>query len=311
MKKIQFPSVFIFSFLLIAFFSCNDEPLEGEFGGNNGSGNNGGGNNNQAGEFRVDFDNQTFVADQISATRTDDVINITGLRGANQEAVILTINETTTGIYQFGIVNGVDLNAATYSEANGSTNVWVSLTDGMTSQGQITISEIDATNLTMTGTFNFTGTNNAAGSKEFTNGSFTNISFDDGLTNNNDNTFFANVDGVEFVEDMIAGVELSLGGNTTIGISATKNNGETIGFSLDANITPGDYSFDGFGSSFNVSQYIGDLNTDIYVGDGTFTIISHDTANNNIVGTFNFVANPVQGGASLNVTDGSFNVTYF
>jgi len=178
MKEIKFSLILILSLTMFAFTSCDNEPLEGEFGVDNG-GNGGGGGNNQTGSFQVDFDDQTFIASQISATRTDDIINITGLRGTNQESVILTINETSSGTYQFGVSVSASANGATYVESNGSSNIWVALTDGIESQGEITISEIDEINLTMSGTFSFTGFNTSGESKMFTNGVFINVDFDD------------------------------------------------------------------------------------------------------------------------------------
>lgn len=178
MKKIKFGFVLILSICMFAFISCDNEPIEGEFGVDNGNNNGtGSGTENQTGSFRVDFDSQTFVADIISASRTDDLINITGFRGTNQESVNLTINATTTGTFPIGVTTGVNVNAATYSEFNGSSNVWVALTDGIESQGEVTIIEIDETNLTVTGTFNFTGFNTSGESKVFTNGIFISVSF--------------------------------------------------------------------------------------------------------------------------------------
>ena len=175
MKKIKFGLVLVLSIFMSVYTSCDNEPLEGEFDMNDGE--NGGGN--QTGSFQVDFDDQTFVAEQISATLIDGVINITGLRGTNQEAIILTINETTIGTYQFGVGSSAGINGATYLESNGSSNVWFALTDGIESQGEITISEINEINLTMSGTFSFTGFIPSGESKVFTNGAFININFED------------------------------------------------------------------------------------------------------------------------------------
>lgn len=314
MKKI---GLLLSCFILLSAFTCDNEPLEGDFETNNNENNNGNNNNNNgAAVFQVDFDGQTFVADQISATILEGgVMNITGLRGSNQESIILTLNGTTPGTYQLGIQDGLSINGGTYSEANGSSNVWLALTDGMTAQGEVVVTAIDTENMTISGTFQFTGTNpTIQESKEFTNGIFQNISFTDDLGDNTgggENEFFANVDGVEFVEDAVTGNFSNLAGMTSISINATKNSLETIGITLPGDITPGTYDFESFSTplaQYNLST------TDIFTGEGTVTITTHNTTTNKIIGTFQFTATPVFGGTgtgSYEITEGSFDVTYF
>jgi len=309
MKKILTYSLLICS--LIFFNSCDNEPLEG-FDLNDPAV--AGGTN--TGNFKVDFDGQTFVADVVSATISDEIINITGLRGSNGEAVILTINGITPGTYELGLTSGINVNAAAYNESNTAQSGWIAATDGVTSQGQVIITSIDTVNLKISGTFSFTATNFLINqTKIFSNGSFTNVTYQDGFTNTNpSNSFFAKIDGVEFVEDGLNAIKTSFVGNDFITISAIKNNGETMSLALDASITPGTYSFDGFGASFyNIAQYIGEDATHIYVGDGSFTIISHDINNKNIEGTFSFVAekvDPTQTLADKNISEGTFSITY-
>jgi hypothetical protein len=296
------------STFLVLFSSCDNEPIDG------GSINND--NNNLTSTFTVDFDSQTFVADNIGATRTDDLITITGIRGANQETIVLTVYGVTEGTYQFAFPIGIEMNTAIYLESSNTTNFWTTIPDFVNpeSLGTMIISEIDEGNQTMSGSFYFTAQSASSNeTKEFTNGSFTNVSFQDGLINNNDNTFFANIDGNEFIEAQIYGEETTSGGNPTISISASKNDGEMIGFSFDANITTGTYDFEGLAGSINIGRYIGADPLHQYYADGEFTITNHDTNNNLIEGTFNFVATPVPGlnaPGMPNVTDGAFSVSY-
>ncbi|MCT4629750.1 DUF6252 family protein [Winogradskyella sp.] len=296
-------------FLALAFVSCDNEPVDSELANSN--------NPNPSGpsNFQVDFNNETYVATTVVATITDEVINISAIRGAQEELFIITLFGISEGTYDLGIGN-LQTNSATYSSQNGGSNPYISLdlnaTD--TSQGQVIISEIDSESQTISGTFHFTGTGISGDVIEFTNGSFTNVAYQDGLETPNESTFFANVNGNEFVEDAVFGTELSLNGMTTISVSATKNNGETIGLSFDADIAPGNYTFDSFGSLSNVGQYIGDSATDVYLANGSFVIESHDTTNKVIVGTFEFTAEPSPGStatSNVNITEGSFSVTYY
>jgi hypothetical protein len=316
MKKIIFN---VFALIaIVSFNSCENEPLEGFDLSNPNSQNNGNISNTQTGTFQVDFDSQTFVADQISATRTDEVINISGFRGANGEFVSLTIQGTTTGSYELGVQNGLTLSGGSYVEPNNQgLGTWVSVTDGVQSQGQVTITSIDEVNKKMSGSFEFTGNNYSTGTaqtKAFTNGTFTDVLFQDGVSSsNNSNTFFAKLDGVEFVEDAANATLSTFLGQQILTINGFKNNGESLSISIDGNITPGTYSFDGIGNFTNIGQYVGDNPSDVYNANGTFTIISHDTTNNTISGTFSFTAEQFpQGPGSVNidVTEGAFSVTY-
>ncbi|GAA4882952.1 hypothetical protein GCM10023311_01330 [Flaviramulus aquimarinus] len=299
----------VFSILfLIVVSSCNIEPFEGDIpeqetqpDGNTNSGN---------AIFKVDFDGGTFEADNSVATVINDVINITGIKTGTNEAIVLTLFGNTEGTYQLGVAqNQVEINGAIYNtNITGTGDTWIAVTDFVTSQGEVTVSEIDEVSKTISGTFFFTGHSVSMSSKEFVSGVFTNVSFEEDLVSGSENTFFAKVDGVEFVEDAVNGVATSLPGLSTIGISATKNSLETIGLSFDSDIDPGDYEFSSL--SIPLAQYSLSL-SDSNLGEGAFKIISHDKANKRIVGSFQFIASPFLGtGSSYEITEGSFDVTY-
>ena len=319
MKKFKLASVFVLSILFTTFYSCDNEPIDSDFMGedgiiNPGTGN--GGTNSQTGVFKVDFDGQTYVADVVSATVLDDGINITGLRGSNGEAVVVTITENNgVGTYQLGVTNGIQANAVAYSEENNTGfGTWIAATTGgIVSQGEVIITEIDTVNEKISGTFSFTGNNlslTPAETKAFTNGEFTNVSFASTLTTPTGNTFFAKIDGSEFVEDSVSGIQTSLAGFNNIGIVATKNNLETISFSIPSATTAGTYTFN-FGSLDDVTAQYNASSTENTVGEGTMIITSHDTAAKRIIGTFDFVSAPFIGtGNTYTITEGSFDVTY-
>jgi hypothetical protein len=250
----------------------------------------------------------------VQATLLNDVLNITAFRGNSGEAVILTVFNPSLGKHALGVTNNsLESNAAAYTEANNTgSGSWVAFSQANISQGELNITEINETDKTISGTFYFTGTNaSIAKTKEFTKGVFTNVSFEASLGggNTNNNTFFAKVDGVEFKENLIAGVYQTLNGVSTIGISATKDNLQTIGFNLDGDILPGEYTFNTFGTpSALYNRSMSDINT----GTGTLKISSHDKTKKRIIGTFQFTASPfLSTGTSYEITEGSFDVTYF
>jgi len=304
MKKL---SILLSLFVLFTTFNCTNEALEGEFGNENPT----------TGSFTVDFDGETYVADVVSAAIIGSSMNITAKRGDQEELVTITLQETTVGTYNLGLVDATTMlaSSAAYSEANGSSNTWVAFTNGTESVGTITISEINEIAMTMSGTFSFTAYNGAGDAKEFTNGVFNEISYINTLQDiPTDNSFFAKVDGVEFVEDLVAGVSTSLAGFNTISISATKNSGETIGFSLDAAITQGTYDF--VLLPLSPTDVIGIYNlstTETYVANGSITITTHDVVNKRIIASFEFTADPSLGSAttgSFEITEGEFDIVY-
>jgi len=267
-------------------------------------------------DFKVDFDEQTFVADRLDATVVAGAIDITGYRGANDEAIKLTLMTGAEGVYQLGVQSGVVIHGASYVEAsNASNGAWVALTDGVSSQGTVIITDIDRTNKVISGNFTFTGNNPLEGTsdnfvREFTNGIFSNVPYQGTISNppppDVNNTFTAKVDGVEFEETLLSGTLI----NGNIGIVATRDSVDSIGLTFQSDIGPGNYDF-AFGSA-PFGQYNIFTPTTSNIADGSFAITSHDIPNKRIIGTFSFVAEAFGGGAtdSYDITEGSFDITY-
>lgn len=294
----------VFLLIFITVFGCENEPFEGNLNEINSI---------ERASFQVDFDGQTFMTDNTSATITDgNTLNIIGLKTNNQESITLRIFGVTEGIYNLGVINTSNqVNTAVYLAANQNSNPWQSFTDGVMVKGKVTISKIDTVKKTISGTFNFVGQHITEGEKEFVNGIFTNISFTEIQTENSSNSFFAKVDGVEFVEDLIQVELVKKAGITTISIVASKNNLETISFKFDVNIAVGDYSFGNI-DTIPVGIYSVSAN-ESFVADGKFTITGHGIGNRRIFGTFNFEAQSVLGDSSVathQITEGSFDVFY-
>lgn len=302
---INFKRFFLFASIFAFFVSCNIEPFEGEIPEKVG--------NLSSGSLKVDFDSQTYVADIATASVSGGIINITGLKGANQELVTLTIFASSTGTYDIGVSSGIETNGAAYNtnSKDGSGDTWVGATNFTDSQGQITITEIDNDNETISGTFFFTGHNPEFGTKEFTNGVFEKVSFASVLVpGSSQNSFFAKVDGVEFEEEMVNAIALSSGGISNLGISATIGSTRVLGLNLDPNITSGEYELSTFGIPSGL--YSKSFSESFSSDTGKVIITLHDKGNKRIVGTFEFTAksflNPDE---SYEITEGSFDVTYF
>ena len=204
--------------LLIPFFSCRKEVSVEKPGG-----------------FSGNFTAQTDGAEWIAADSTEGatilqgLINITGISVDNKELSI-TLNDTIPGIYQldqrtisFGSYQDIDSsNIYSYATNEGS--------DTTQGGGQVTVTEIDRVNKTISGTFSFKVFRDVDGKqRKITQGVFYKLSYVSSLpTANGTDTLTATIDGNQWSAASIEGVALSsqlvltgslLNGNQTISLT--------------------------------------------------------------------------------------------
>lgn len=251
--------------------------------------------------FKVDFDNDTYLALSAEAHIGNGQITITGSR--NNQVFELQVKATTEGTYQLGISNaGGNSNTVTYSPDTSLNESWVSYDDSNSVMGQITITEIDYSRLKLSGRFNFTGLKNNA-SKAFTNGIFLDIPF------TKDNEFFALVDGVEFEEAQF--IPYVNEDNGWIGfVMLDETNSADMDFTFDIETLPGTYSLRMI-PELPRAGYTG--NPDYYYhAEGTITITAHNPDLGFLMGTFEFIAE-FEGATPerYEITEGHFCLTYF
>ena len=302
----------LLSFFLILFISCNNEPYEGPIPGPVTPVVNG--------EFKVDFDGQTYVSTTTQAIVNNDYVSITATK-ANGEFFQITIPEAVVGSYNlnidpvnFALIYSTGSGAIPFmavDDQNGPFAGFANYTD----TAQIVITNIDTVNKKISGTFKFTGvkftdnTGNTVTTKVFTNGSFTNLSYTaDVPPPTTNNTFFAKMDGVDFIPTNVTGVQ-STG---VISVIGRRGSVENIGLTFPNTTTAGTvYNFTPL--SDERGQYIMDSSfTGIYGGTGTMTIISHNTTTKRVKGTFSFLAATLLPPfLTRNITVGTFDVTYF
>jgi hypothetical protein len=250
--------------------------------------------------FQVDFDGQTFFANDAEANLSQGKIAIQGIRGDDGEKVELIVNTDIEGTYNLGVNQNNQINLGQYSPDSNNINTWQSINDSNLSQGQITISDIDYFNSKISGTFNFTAYNETGDVKEFTSGIFENIPLD------KENSFFAKVDGEEFVDTQIVPGINNFG---WIGLLAIDDNNEQMFIAVRYNATPGDYPLnqDTELSRFDYSPSF----QDFHYGEGTVTVLVHNPETNFLMGTFSCIALPQLGGeGTYEITEGQFCVTY-
>lgn len=317
MKKIKFLSVCFVLLTSSIFTSCTTdvEPLDPavELTPDNP-------NNPVEGVLKVDFDGQTFVATTTQAVVNSTAIAISGLRASNGDFIQITLPAplNQVGTYTWNDALAANTVLGLMYSTSGSLGYVTAPQNGDFAEfpeyqdtATVTISSIDMENKTISGTFQFTGgrfSDDGATiqTKIFTNGSFTNISFEGDIVAPSDNTFFAKIDGVDFNPTTVTANQLT----DLLYIIGKKQTIENISVVVPINVAPGTYEMDVFGD--HKAIYIKDTSSTgtFNSEEGTLTIISHDTANKKIKGTFNFIGGSFMTTLEHTITDGAFEVTY-
>ncbi|BAO76534.1 DUF6252 family protein [Winogradskyella sp. PG-2] len=250
--------------------------------------------------FQVDFDNDTYLSLSAEAHIGNGKLTITGRRDNEDFQIIL--HQTTEGTYQLGTEGfGGNINTASYFPDVTSNESWVSVSDGNEIMGEVTVSYINYSDLRISGTFNFTGTNNNE-TKAFTNGIFINIP----LTK--DDEFFALYDGEEYIDSSILGILIE-NEMTLVIIIFSEIDSINMDFNIDVNTPPGFYNLRLI-SELPRAGFSG--NDDFYYyGNGTLTITAHYVDAKFILGTFEFIAELENATPeSYTITEGRFCINY-
>jgi hypothetical protein len=311
MKSFRFLILPLIIISALCFNSCENEPLDVDPSGST------------SGDFKVDFDGKTFVANTVLAIVNDGYISITGFKMPSGELVQITLptphNKVGTHTWKSvgatgGIMSLVYMSSIGVEPFMGDQKNTGGASDfsGYTDTASITISKIDLVNKKISGTFQFTGvkykdpTETSIETKVFTKGSFTDISFTNDAVGWDTDTFYAKLDGTEFIENDIDVAEVISSGVTPYySIVAKKASGDSVGLSIAQSLSVGTYPFTGaFGPQVNASCYLGGV---IYIGDtGSITITSKTATH--LKGTFNVVVKNYISGATKTISSGDFNV---
>lgn len=332
MKKISILSVIFLLFVGFSFVSCDVEPIDSAVlnqndttnngGGNNntgGGGNNTGGGNTTTGIFRADFDGQTWNANTTQAIVNSDYVALTGIH-TNGSFFQITIPNGVVGTYTWTNSSPTNPMAVIYSPGNGQVP-YISLSDsqasgsgyvGYTDTAEISISSINTTTNTISGTFKFTGVRYDSSLsnteiKVFANGVF-NLNYTANNTSTGNNSFFCKVDGSDYNPTNVDGVT----SGSQISLIGRRGPVETLSLTLNQTITPGTYDLENLPlGNNNIGMYNLDNSGNIFgANPGTVTITTHDISAKHIVGTFQFTATSFMGSTSYQITNGSFDIVY-
>jgi hypothetical protein len=239
------------------------------------------------------------------------LINITGISADNQQ-ISMTMSGTGVGTYHLFLGS---TSLATYANIDSSFMYAYSTngaSDTALAGGQVTITEIDQTNQTISGTFSF-NVDRVIDSqhKTITQGVFTKLPYSTSLAPTaNKDTLTATIDTRVWVGNAI---QVTVNGSELTIVGSSADGTQSVGLLMPANAAPGSYLLDGSNPSYlGVYTVLVNSNTSGLVSvSGQLNIAQNNTATSRISGTFTFSAsNPTDPTQVHSVTSGVFSVYY-
>ena len=261
MKKLNLLSSIYILFAIFTLNSCNVEPLgSGVIDGGVTPGPGTGPVTN--GNFKVDFDGQTFIGFANQATVTNAGFSIAGVDAQGNAMLISTLG-FNVGTYQFGP------QAMGQYSILGSTTAFfhINPADPFGANGELVLAEIDTIAKTVSGTFAFTGyesdfqSDEVISTKVFTNGMFTAISYTGDIPVDNGGgpgvvfeNFFAKVNGENFlaVDDFVSYGATSINNVSFDSFKAVNDEGDEITINIKTNTPVGTYNITSGGTTDKV-----------------------------------------------------------
>jgi hypothetical protein len=321
MKKIQLFHWILFLVIAFNFISCDNEPLEGVFVQDEDV------ITAEEGQFVATIGETAVVAIEASGVLTlGNILIITGTITDTGEIIVFTIENP--GLGTFNITAGLGtLNSGLYIDGIDLMNPYT--TDAaLEGSGELTLTEMDAEMLTLSGTFNFIGArieldsdgnpimddngNPTIETIEISSGSFNSIPYTIEEAVPTDQ-FFAKVDDLLFNPDTISVTQSIVAGVSMISVIATiESTGERIRIDFPETIGVGTFDMQ---SISNGTDIIGSYNENtgaenLTSNPGTLIITEMDGNTGTVVGAFEFTGtDPLgQDPSVVEVTEGSFTL---
>ncbi|MCZ4317515.1 DUF6252 family protein [Aequorivita viscosa] len=238
--------------------------------------------------LQAKVDNNLYISTEARAALNPN--GTVTIQGFDRDESI-TIHLSRLGEGNFTIEEG-GRNYAIYGDMGG--NVYTTDPNG---EGVVTISELNETNKTLSGTFKFNAFLAGIDTVYVSKGvlydiPYSNVNIDDP---NNAGSFSANVDGIAFMPLTVS----SRSTDNAIITSATTENAIMM-VSVPTNVEPGEYTLPraGFAAKY---QGVDGLET---TSEGTINILDHNISAETIKATFSFVTDMSE------ITEGQFDVGY-
>ena len=291
---LRLSSILLACGLLVLCSSCQKE-LEDSDGGS------------VSGNFKAKIDGAWWVANSsATANKTFGFITLTGISADKKALRILLLD---SGVHNYTVDPG-SVNTAIYIDSSGAT-IATFTSNQATLPGQVNITSIDTAHKTMSGTFSFKVHNQTdTTEKNFTEGSFTNISYSSSLPigGNPTDSFQVKISGTMWTAPVVLGI--STGGQLAItGSDPTAS--KAVVLTMAATVTPGNYTFSLTGTTLGIYTPDADPNNIKVSSLGTLTILEHNTTTKRIRGNFNFTASDILNPFNVVLlTQGYFSVTY-
>lgn len=295
MKKFRVIQAILVLFTALAFTSCGDDELTLEPLGPGGT---------NAADLKVAFNNEIFVADNVTAAAGAGSITITGTADDTGEVVTMVLNQTAIAL-ETGYHN------VSLSYSDGGTEYTNVDTETGEASGTIVITQVSTANHTISGNFAFTGydtENPGAAPVVFYSGSFSNVTYTGTLA---EPTAPTTPTITEYLKAKVAGVQTEFGLLSAVPTSGsvTLTGGileplSSISIVVDEDIVAGTYPFAEAPADGPYGIYTSGSTPYTSTG-GSLTIISNEDGV--IKGSFNFSAANSEG-TVIELTDGEFNL---
>lgn len=238
--------------------------------------------------LQANIDNRLYASNDTRASLNEDgSLTIQGF--TQQESLTMKISQLAEGDFSIAENNP---NYAVFEDMGG--NIYSTRPNG---QGMITISEVNETNKTITGIFNFNAFLPGIDTIYVSKGVLHNISYTGGEIPDpaNAGTFSAKVNGNPFTSILVSSRNT---GNTIVTSGVGVNSSLVI--SVPSNVEVGTYTIPRSGFTAKYQNATGLEITD----SGVIKIIEHNTSEKTIKATFSFTTN------NSEITEGAFNVAY-
>ncbi len=322
MKKAIILNWMLLALFALSFSSCTNETLEGEFITDD--------TGTENGEFTAIIDGENFEATAITAELTDGVLN---LKATDAGGNVVTLQIENTGICTYDL--SLASSSAEYSLVNDNDSF--STLGDVGGSGSARIIAIDANNLKIAGTFQFSAIRQVNGVSEsvvVTNGVFVGVYFElvSGSAEPNqceviveenvdpEASFFAKVNLTQFVDETIEVNRVIVSETPMINITATTASGAQIRIDIPEDIGGvGTYTFppadmpisNGAILFASYNDGVGGESFTAIPETGTITFTEFGANTGKMTATFSFSGqDPIVGGEIVEVTEGAFTIDF-
>lgn len=248
------------------------------------------------------------------ATLLQGMLNITGISADSQEISITltdtalgkyTLSPTTSSLAAYGYVDSSS--AATFSTSQGA--------DSTQSGGTVTLTQVNRTNNTVSGTFSFTVYRGSDGQqRSITSGIFNNIPYTTSLpTSSPGDTVTATIDGTAWTGQSIQATTLD--GQLTI-LGSSSDASQSVALIIPTNAQAGTHPLTPSGGSptymavYDFASSSGG-NTAAPASSGSINVLVNNTTTSRISGSFTFNTTDATGvNTNHSITSGYFSVYY-